>query len=482
MSLRFRDGEGNEVVVSGLTPGGDLELGVTGQRKGTVTTGAIAAGDTANVTITFDEELPRDDYEVLLSAGVGFSIGTPYDKTTGHFKVPVKNNGASTAATDLTYDAFVLLDADETNQLRRRVDEVESDLDNKQDKLTFDNTPTADSNNPVTSKGIKAAIDKVSKVTGSICNPNILDNPWFTVNQRGKSSYSGSNNMYTFDRWLSNLGNSIGSISLNPGHVGAIMKSGSKYSNLTQRVINASLDPYIGKKVVLSAIVTSDIATTIRLTLSYRDSSNNLINAGQIRGDFNVPAGVTTVVQTVPTVLEPCAQSYSGFVFLFYPQLNDNATRANVTVKCIKIEASDAGSTIENDAPPNNALELAKCQRYFYRLTVTRGSSATYIPAQLYSNTLALCVIPIPVTMRADPRLTPSDDITSSSSNFRFAYGGTSSAAMVQLTQITMYSRTPGALVLQLNIASDAGVDGSKDNAFLRIANNTGYIDFSADL
>ena len=40
--------------------------------------------------------------------------------------------------------------------------DVETALSNKQDKLTFDTTPTANSTNPVTSGGIKTAIDSIS--------------------------------------------------------------------------------------------------------------------------------------------------------------------------------------------------------------------------------------------------------------------------------------------------------------------------------
>jgi hypothetical protein len=480
MSLRFRDGEGNEVVVSGLTPGGDLELGVTGQRKGTVTTGAIAAGDTANVTITFDEELPRDDYEVLLSAGVGFSIGTPYDKTTGSFKVPVKNNGASTAATNLTYDAFVLLDADETNQLRRRVDEVESDLDNKQDKLTFDNKPTANSSNPVTSGGVKGAIDDaIKEASVNTCNPNLLDNAWFSVNQRGASSYT-TNGRYCFDRWRHNLedGGEIKTIS--GSYTGVIVKSNGEWGNINQRIMPEYINSLIGKKFVLSAIVKSDIATTIRLRFGYRNGSG-VISEGSIIYEVNVPANTKMLIQSPATVLPAISQSATGYTYMFYPQRSTSATRANVTVYATKLEVSEAGSTLENETAPPRPVELAKCQRYFYRYSVSAGGHATYIPAQLYSNTLALCMLPIPTSMRAEPTLTVSDDVTSSSSNFRFAYGGTTGSSIVQLTQITVYSITPGAIIIQLNMASDSGIDGSKDNGFLRFNNKTAYLDFSAE-
>jgi hypothetical protein len=480
MSLRFRDGEGNEVVVSGLTPGGDLELGVTGQRKGTVTTGAIAAGDTANVTITFDEELPRDDYEVLLSAGVGFSIGTPYDKTAGSFKVPVKNNGASTAATNLTYDAFVILDADETNQLRRRVDEVESDLDNKQDKLTFDNKPTANSSNPVTSGGVKGAIDDaIKEASVNTCNPNLLDNAWFSVNQRGASSYT-TNGKYCFDRWRHNLedGGEIKTIS--GSYTGVIVKSNGEWGNINQRIMPEYINPLIGKKFVLSAIVKSDIDTTIRLRFGYRNSSG-VISEGSIIYEVNVPANTKMLVQSPATVLPAISQSANGYTYMFYPQRSTSTTRANVTVYATKLEVSEAGSTLENETAPPRPVELAKCQRYFYRYKGS-NTNATYYPAQALSNKLALITIPIPTTMRATPALSFSDeDITAPESHFLAAKFGASGAQTTTIESLTIFSSTPGAIILQLTVPSSTTFWSDNSNAFLRVGGSSAYFDFSAE-
>jgi hypothetical protein len=185
------------------------------------------------------------------------------------------------------------------------------------------------------------------------------------------------------------------------------------------------------------------------------------------------------LIQSPATVLPAISQSANGYTYMFYPQRSTSTTRANVTVYATKLEVSEAGSTLENETAPSRPIELAKCQRYFYRYSGI-ANQAVYIPAQLYSNTLALCMLPIPTTMRANPTLTFSDDITSSSSVFNFAYGGTSTATMVQLSLATFHSRLPGAIVIQLRIASDAGVDGSKNNGFLRISNG-GYIDLSAE-
>ena len=43
--------------------------------------------------------------------------------------------------------------------LQKQIDDLDDDLDDKQDKLTFDDTPTAGSDNPVKSSGIKSYVD-----------------------------------------------------------------------------------------------------------------------------------------------------------------------------------------------------------------------------------------------------------------------------------------------------------------------------------
>ena len=45
------------------------------------------------------------------------------------------------------------------DDVQEAVDELNAAINDKQDTLTFDNTPTAGSSNPVTSEGIKSAID-----------------------------------------------------------------------------------------------------------------------------------------------------------------------------------------------------------------------------------------------------------------------------------------------------------------------------------
>ena len=72
----------------------------------------------------------------------------------------------------------------------------EIDYDNTLSGLTADNVQDA----------IDETVEEIGDVRDNLTNPNLLDNPWFTVNQRGASSYTGTG-VYTVDRWKINDGN-----------------------------------------------------------------------------------------------------------------------------------------------------------------------------------------------------------------------------------------------------------------------------------
>lgn len=67
--------------------------------------------------------------------------------------------------------------------------DVTASLDKKQDKLTFDITPAADSNNPVTSDGIKKAIDKSSSDFLDGCTTETVAALWGIVTNADTTTY-----------------------------------------------------------------------------------------------------------------------------------------------------------------------------------------------------------------------------------------------------------------------------------------------------
>lgn len=67
--------------------------------------------------------------------------------------------------------------------------DVTASLDKKQDKLTFDITPATNSNNPVTSDGIKKAIDKSSSDFLDGCTTETVAALWGTVTNADTTIY-----------------------------------------------------------------------------------------------------------------------------------------------------------------------------------------------------------------------------------------------------------------------------------------------------
>ena len=261
MSLRYRANDGTETIVSGLTPGGDIEYGAVATRTGRVPfTGTIAAGTSVAVNVTFDTPMPDDDYLIefeiddMIGAGIvayhgsgmksasGFRVGirntTENDKPMDPvyvkytaYKLYTVQHAAQNAEDIATIKAAMPSSASSTNKLATsndvitlatdtdsRLDDLEdlvptgasvsnqlatksyvdTEVATKQDPLTFDTVPTAGSSNPVTSDGIKTALDNKQTVLTFDNTPTTgSTNP---VTSEGiKAALDNKQNALTFD-------------------------------------------------------------------------------------------------------------------------------------------------------------------------------------------------------------------------------------------------------------------------------------------
>ena len=114
MSIRYRSDNGTETIVSGLTPGGDLEYGAVATREGVVApTKVLTPGETEDIAITFDSPMPSNDYIVnIIDAGSELSMcyaWSVFNKTVNGFTARCFN--ASTVNRDprsFNYHAFIL--------------------------------------------------------------------------------------------------------------------------------------------------------------------------------------------------------------------------------------------------------------------------------------------------------------------------------------------------------------------------------------
>lgn len=179
----------------------------------------------------------------------------------------------------------------------------------------------------------------------AISNPNLLDNPWFTVNQRALTTYTTptSGRKYTADRWSINThlsatvdSNGITLTSDDSGVNGDLEHKfeNSMYPFLINRLATLSAKLSDGTIYSISGVINPSQVGTIRLDL--KDGWKIDVNTGS---------------------------SGTVGVYIFSGTNNPNSS---ITVRAVKLELGGV-STLAMDCPPNYVTELLKCQRYFER-------------------------------------------------------------------------------------------------------------------
>lgn len=128
MSLKYRDKNGAEVVLAGLTPGGDIEYGAVATRKGNYTiSSAVAAQTGDSATITFSEPMPDNDYEIIFNTASARLALISSEKTVNGFKLSWFNtsDSATAATVILSYTAFKLYTVADAETLYSKVLDIE---------------------------------------------------------------------------------------------------------------------------------------------------------------------------------------------------------------------------------------------------------------------------------------------------------------------------------------------------------------------
>ena len=203
-------------------------------------------------------------------------------------------------------------------------------------------------------------------------NPNILDNGWFTINQRGKTTYNTSG--VGMDRWR--LGGNTTVVINND--VLTLTASGT-YAMIYQTFESGTM--IAGETYTLSVLFSDNIVESRTFVL---DSSVTYVWLQAWEHGSSKFQGVA---------------SYSEQrIYLF-----DNATRTDGTVsfKACKLERGGI-STLAYDNPPKYGEELAKCQRFLF---IGQTSANAYYPCTQYTGNIIDFMVPIPVSMRATPVL-----------------------------------------------------------------------------
>jgi hypothetical protein len=289
----------------------------------------------------------------------------------------------------------------------------------------------------------------------AISNPNLLDNPWFTVNQRGQSTYIGnsSNFQYTFDRWLMSWAPTGVTITKNSDGTVTFTNNGSANNQQLEQFIEIP-ERLSNKQVTISVdvvAVTDEVLFGLALSndpwtffVEKRFSSTGIQSASGIIGDMSgVGAG--------------------GLKVYFSLDAGES-----ITIRAVKLELGSV-STLAMDTAPNYQQELAKCQRYF---NIIKSSNNTYKPigfGYMDETTSARIAIPLSVPMRANPTIVISD-----LSKFR-VYGETAR----NVSAMSVIDIENNIVHLSATVSSS----GTKYSpAILADTTKDEYISFSADL
>ncbi len=226
-------------------------------------------------------------------------------------------------------------------------------------------------------------------------NWNFLDNWYFVdpINQRGLNQYT--KNGYTIDRWLlTHTG--FGSVELNANGL---------------LLINTSYKTYITQKLENSLNLWEK-----RLTLSV------IVNGVLISKVIAMPEQLTS---TDPTTIAVGSKSFDGKIFRASFLWKDSCLQVELSTEhatsfllsACKLELGDQqtiayqdadGNWVLNDPPPNKALELLKCQRYYQLFSsesARPASLADYRPPMRANPALGTIVIDGTTYYTADANL-----------------------------------------------------------------------------
>ena len=274
----------------------------------------------------------------------------------------------------------------------------------------------------------------------SISNPNLLDNPWFTVNQREKGDNWTSG--YGVDRWLTVRLNSVVNAD---GSISGTRTSTTQICYFMQRLPKGTLKNLVGRTVTLSALLSDN--SIVKATHTLFDGWNS-INVG------NYMFGIDTTANT----------EYDIFDF----GLNPNSSIETFTVKAVKLELGSQ-STLAMDTAPNYATELLKCQRYFVRLKPNIGNTNVGIG---FACTTADLRVPIslPCEMRTTPTLTKSG-----ASHYKYTKTIASDAVSASDVLLSSINGTDATIRL-------IGTYNVSETYLVYVSTTSAYIDLSADL
>ena len=260
---------------------------------------------------------------------------------------------------------------------------------------------------------VSAALEHKANIT-QLCNRNLLDNAYFVgggsqkgagylpINQRGQTTYTGPG--YSID----------GLYATGPLEI-SLVEDGIKIYNPTEEI------HYVFKKVAVPVFHAIKGATlTLSLLCRYNKDGFSLYFGYRKNGVYTTiatsgypPVNNTAHLIAISGVIPNAElESFEGLGIRIPAKGTVIAAAAQLEIGTTQTLAHKEGDTwVLNAPPPNYALELVKCQRYFRRM-ISMGAY-DFMALGLIENTdSAKVLLPIPSTMRINPAISFSGEFT----------------------------------------------------------------------
>ena len=289
----------------------------------------------------------------------------------------------------------------------------------------------------------------LTQTNAELSHRNLLDNPWFTVNQRGFTSGSATLNTYIADRWVIKNATS-GTVTINAD--GTITLNNSADSSNELGVWNVK-----------------EVEQVLQGGKTYTMSC--MLADGSVFSDSFICPTLTSSWATIKT-----AQSTNGRIVIIANnqravfQIVAGASKT-ISIKAVKLELGTV-STLAQDTAPNYQQELAKCQRYFKRIVI--GERIGRINNSGLTIRFGLDEVE---NMRDD--LTATEVVDAQTGVY--ISGAGAQLWLAKTTDYTVSADKIGGIILNLTETGAAKL-ASYTNQIVGIWNYNQYLDLSADL
>lgn len=280
------------------------------------------------------------------------------------------------------------------------------------------------------------ALDGKAALT-QISNPNLLDNPWFTINQRAATTLTSGGKLA--DRW-SITGNGTWEATIASDGLVTIDNSDNDNTLYFIQKMPADFFAKVGSKPLTASLMFND---------------GTIVHGSKVDSTGTVYYSDDNIAIT---------RNYQSEVI----NINIKAG-ATVSIRAVKLEVGSI-STLAMDVAPSYETELLKCQRYFERFIIPTGGMIAIGFAQWTEGIR----FSLPIKEKASM---PSITVTSQATQIGYTKAGAAAATAIASLSIAYYEMNQ--IVMQ---AITSGLTAGDVFAMINMANDTMFIDFSAEL